>query len=646
MCCHPARHTARSGGRQGQVDHELPPWGSIGARFVDVNLKKDMDSLNEGELFVSADAPKRPKDRPRFREWAALYLRVADKNGILVPLVLNEIQLEIDDEWERQEAEIGFVRIIVLKARQMGASVYFQARLFFNVWWYPNYKAGVMAHDIPGCDFVFERTQTFHEELPEALKLPQKYGNRREIAFEAPHRSSLRSNVAKGRGGFGRGGTIMGVHMSEVAFWKVIRGQSTRQGQATAIKNSVPRTKTTAIVIESTANGMGGEFYEFWVKAKQGRNEFKPMFFPWGKFKEYRLVGKKPDDYFAEAEWVIDEPMLRAMGYDDEQLAWRRYKIANDCEGDVDAFKQEYPATDVEAFLTSGRPVFLASLVNRRLMEVKERIEGVYNGKDKKWDRLPEPYPTFSFDSNWKVVPNRHGEFRRFRLRGSAKTDDLAIVADVAEGIEKKADEKQGDYSVVDVFDRRNNEQIAQWRGHCDPDRLGDVIYHIGKLYGFPVVIPESNNHGKVTIKRLQNLKYPRLFFYQKVADAKMFSEVTYTKYGWETNPKTKPFSIGCLQRLWRNRNIIIHSPETLQEHLTYVRKQNGTTEAESGRYDDCVMVCAIFAAWAEYHPHGRILVEESPPNRTSPVNGKDVLNAIGVNEEFTWSYSTWGRRL
>jgi len=600
----------------------------------------------EGTVVLDEDAPVRPKERPRFREWCAQYLKVADKNGILVPLVLNEIQLIIDDEWERQEAETGFVRIIVLKARQMGASVYFQARLFFNVWWYPNYKAGVMAHDIPGCDFVFERTQTFYEELPEALKMPQKYGNRREIAFEAPHRSSLRSNVAKGRGGFGRGGTIMGVHMSEVGFWKVIRGQSTRQGQATAIKNSVPRTKTTAVVIESTANGMGGEFYDFWTKAKQGRNEFKPMFFSWGMFKEYRLVGKKPEDYFAEAEWIVDEPALRDAGYDDEQLAWRRYKIANDCEGDVDAFKQEYPSSDIEAFLTSGRPVFLASVVNKRLAEVNRLVDGVFDPKTKTWACIPQPYPTFSFDNEWRPFANKHGEFKRFRLKGTAQTKDLVIIADVAEGIEKRADEKQGDYSVVDVFDRRNNEQIAQWRGHCDPDKFGDVIFHIGKLYGFPIVVPESNNHGKVTIKRLQNLKYPRIFNYQKVADAKQYSEVTYTKYGWETNTKTKPFSIGCLQRLWRNRSILIHSQETLKEHLTYVRKQNGTTEAESGRYDDTVMVCAIYAAWAEYHPYDKVFVAESSPTRTSRTIGSDILSAIGVDVDNTWARGTWGKRL
>jgi hypothetical protein len=39
----------------------------------------------------------------------------------------------------------------------------------------------------------------------------------------------------------------------------------------------------------------------------------------------------------------------------DGQLVWRRKKVAQD---GLDLFKQEYPSTAEEAFLTSGAPVF------------------------------------------------------------------------------------------------------------------------------------------------------------------------------------------------------------------------------------------------------------------------------------------------
>ena len=44
-------------------------------------------------------------------------------------------------------------------------------------------------------------------------------------------------------------------------------------------------------------------------------------------------------------------------GLDDEQMAWRRMKIAE--LGDADLFAQEYPATAAEAFRMSGHDSFI-----------------------------------------------------------------------------------------------------------------------------------------------------------------------------------------------------------------------------------------------------------------------------------------------
>lgn len=603
----------------------------------------DFDFLSDEPAVQFKDGIK-PRDvkkpLPRFRDWARENLKIASKDGLLVFFELNEIQLQIDDEWELQLSTTGYARIVILKARQMGASAYVQARLYFDVWARENWKAGVMAHDLPGCDFVFERTQTFNEELPEPLRRPQKYGNRREIAFKAPHRSSIRVNVAKGRGGFGRGGTIHAVHLSEVAFWKKIRGQSTSQGQANAIKNSVPRSPGTAVIIESTANGMGGEFYDLYIKAKQKKNDFKALFFPWFAFKEYKLVGRRRDEFFAEQEWQEDEAGLEANGVSEEQLAWRRWAIAMLCDGDLDAFHQEYPSTDVEAFLTSGRPVFLPSLLNRRLMELKRAYEGIH--EQGQWIQQPNPPPKFIFNSNGLPQLDKWGEFTVFRHKDGALEDDLVMTVDVAEGIERRVEEKQGDYSIVDVWDRRNNEQIAQYRGHCDPDQLGTLAYLIGRMYGFPRLVVESNNHGRVTIKQLQQLEYPKLYFREVIADAKTMVEVKYTKYGWDTTTKTKPFMIEQLKKLWRERGIIINSLDTVDEHLTYVRIARGMTEAQSGRYDDCVMSAAIFAAWSAYHPYDKLVQAREEVRPPGGQTGADILASFGVGAQ----RKSWGRRL
>ena len=55
----------------------------------------------------------------------------------------------------------------------------------------------------------------------------------------------------------------------------------------TGLGQSVPYAHGSIIIIESTANGVGGWFYDEWSKAVQGKTVFVPMFFPWYKHPGY-----------------------------------------------------------------------------------------------------------------------------------------------------------------------------------------------------------------------------------------------------------------------------------------------------------------------------------------------------------------------
>ena len=61
---------------------------------------------------------------------------------------------------------------------------------------------------------------------------------------------------------------------------------------------------------------------------------------------------------FTEEERSLQE----AYDLTDEQLMWRRWKISSMSPTQdysrEDLFKQEYPMTDNEAFLSTGRPIF------------------------------------------------------------------------------------------------------------------------------------------------------------------------------------------------------------------------------------------------------------------------------------------------
>src|ERR1700731_4827123 len=78
--------------------------------------------LNEGERAARLRA-----DLPYFAEHC---LELRPKTASLAPFLFNPAQLELHRRIEEQKAKTGRVRVIILKARQLGISTYVSAR-----WW-------------------------------------------------------------------------------------------------------------------------------------------------------------------------------------------------------------------------------------------------------------------------------------------------------------------------------------------------------------------------------------------------------------------------------------------------------------------------------------------------------------------------------
>ena len=123
---------------------------------------------------------------------------------------------------------------------------------------------------------------------------------------------------------------------------------------------AVPDSPGTMVILESTANGCD-YFKELWDRAVNGDNDFVPVFFPWHEMKEYR---RKYDGFqLTKAETVLK----KAYNLDNEQLAWRRWCIRNNCGGDEQLFRQEYPSAPEEAFILTGRCIFDKEKISSRL---------------------------------------------------------------------------------------------------------------------------------------------------------------------------------------------------------------------------------------------------------------------------------------
>lgn len=280
-----------------------------------------------------------------FPHYAArcLKIRTKDPRAGPQPLILNEAQRYLHGRAEAQLQATGKVRVLVLKGRQQGVSTYIGGRFYWRTSHARGLRCFILTHEQDATDNLFGMVDRYHEHCPALVRPATGAANAKELSFH-----NLGSGYAVGTAGtkaVGRSQTIQLFHGSEVAFWP---NASTHFA---GVVQAVPDLPGTEIVLESTANGVGGEFHERWQQAEAGIGDYEAIFIPWFWSSEYRRpAGGMVLD--------VDEEAYRAAhGLDLEQMAWRRNKLAE--LKDPLLFKQEYPATAAEAFQMTGHDSFI-----------------------------------------------------------------------------------------------------------------------------------------------------------------------------------------------------------------------------------------------------------------------------------------------
>lgn len=488
-----------------------------------------------------------------FEFWARHCCKIRTKAGEIKPLKLNRVQrrfliLVID-----QLNTAGLIRMVILKGRQQGLSTVVSAYIYWHLSQHSGKKGVVIAHVKDSTQTLFDMYKRMHENMPELMQQETKYSSRRELNFAAL--DSALTCITAGGEAIGRGETFQCMHLSEVAFWPKTYAKENFNG----LLKTLPNTPGSMCFIESTANGVTGAFYDMWKGAVSGTNGFVPFFSAWFESSEYR---ETPPTGF-EKTW--DETALADKFHlDDAQIYWRRREIARN---GLELFKQEYPCTPEEAFITSGRPVFNPE----RIQELMEKA--------------PEPIERKTVQ-NGKLYDSPRGELLIYRKR--APNAQYYIGADVAVGIR---DPEKADWCVAQVLDSEKR-QAAVWRGQVTPDEYARVLNALGYYYNVAMIAPERNGHGLLVCVRLwKDLNYPNCFTDLKegeIADRETLN------IGFQTNVSSKPLIIDKLRGDVNNREIEIYDKTTLSEMLSFVVTESGKMEGEQGCYDDTVMALAI----------------------------------------------------
>jgi len=475
-------------------------------------------------------------------------LRIVNKEGESIPFRLNTGQRWVHQQFENQLKEQGNIRALVLKARQTGISTYVEGRMFWKVTQNKNANAFVLSHLAESTNSIFNMVRYFYDNVPHPVFAPPLASQSSSTLVFDGLNSRFRVGTARSTQ-TGRGQTNRFVHGSEVAFYP--QGSDIVAGLLQTVGG-----KGSEVILESTANGAGGWFYDQVMKSLRGETEWQVCFIPWFWMPEYR---RRLNPYFERTP--EEEKLAQQYGLDDEQLMFRRAKL--DELGSSDLFRQEYPSTPLEAFLTSGR-CFVEDACLR--------------------DAEGEVY-TPDFRGEFMDGQMHEGSYGPYREWHQPEEDNYVIGVDVAEGL------AYGDYSCAQVLDGLGR-QVACWHGHIDPYAYADLIANLGKRYRNAYVIVERNNHGLTTLRRLQELQYPNLYIESSVDGA--YGDKLTKRGGFLTTSKTKPLIIDNLAALLRQREAGIADKELVNELRTYVIDEKGAYNAQSGCHDDRVMAYAI----------------------------------------------------
>lgn len=393
-------------------------------------------------------------------------------------------------------------RDVVLKARQIGFTTLELARDVQFARTHSGVQVLIVVHDSDIAEALFQAAHLMVSSLVDIGLAPRpKYSTKREIVFGDNH-SAIRiveaGETDKSAAKKGRSGTIHRLHATEVAFW------GAAEETMTALLAAVPADGE--VVVESTANGAGGLFYELVIASMAGRGGYRLHFYPWHSHDEYRAA---VPDGFDPAPRDEDERHLREAGCDDEQIAFWRALIDNPARGGRERVLQEYPRDVVTAFRVSGGRYVRVDAI--------ERLAA----------RARDPIAVEDIAVTWPSGDRR--TLGRLRVYERVRYGEQYVIgADLSEGIE-------GDGHSCVVLHKDTGRVVAA--ASSDSVQAGDwglALAWTGRQYNEAVVAPERNNTGHAAIRAML----------QEVTDVTPYERVWRApdeRHGWVTSSASRP---------------------------------------------------------------------------------------------------------
>lgn len=298
--------------------------------------------MNKIDWQIIHEVPKDEEDYKRLlgiKEWRLNNLYwIKDKNGQRIKFRLNRSQRKFHEEKHGRD--------IILKARQIGFTTYIEIDELDDCLFNKNFSAGVIAHNREDAQSFFKDKIKFgYDNLPAHISkaITAKADSANELEFSNGSRIRVSSSF--------RSGTMQYLHVSEYGKVCAKYPEKAREIKTGAFPAVAAGNK---IVVESTAEGRIGEFYDMCQTSQKAAQlgskltplDFKFHFFPWFEDDgyildpEFVIIPSSTQEYLKELQARLKITLTEG------QCAW--YQKTFEILGDD--MKREHPSSPEEAF--------------------------------------------------------------------------------------------------------------------------------------------------------------------------------------------------------------------------------------------------------------------------------------------------------
>ena len=339
--------------------------------------------------------------------FAEAFVRVVDMSakgtqGTLVPFRISAMPMQ--QHFVDTIIRPGRTHAIELKARRVGGTTLFQVLGLVRAIRRGNFHVGLIAQNEPeALRFGRMWKQLFTDMIPQTrmpdgsvYRTQPEVGTFTDHTIEFPKTGSFLTVGTAGSTKLWLGQSFNMLIGTEVSRWDLGRPPGAAENTWAGVQGAL--VPGGFAVLESTAFGSQGFFWETFQQATAGSNGWTPVFYDWRWHPLYRLLPDDPDVLDADRGQLVLTDEENLLGLLPDQARWRRAKIATMPGGAIEdkmrLFRQEYPEDPVTCFSTSGSPFFDSTRIDVCFRESRPILASEESGRLILWQspRVGESY--------------------------------------------------------------------------------------------------------------------------------------------------------------------------------------------------------------------------------------------------------------